>query len=525
MSDELEKARLEGRILGSYEVGRCLGSGAMGEVYEARHRTLHKRVAIKTLAPAMGKGDAIIARFVREGRAAARIRHPNVVDITDVEVEGDTPYLVMEFLEGSDLSDVLKERQLDVEEALDIMLPVLSAVATAHTEQVIHRDLKPANIFITQSRTKRMVEPKVVDFGISKLTDGSDAGLDLTKSETVLGTPYYMSPEQARGALKANAFSDQYSLAVILYECLTRTLPFVGDTLLQLIHRIVQGEFAAPRTLRPDLPQGLEDAIVKAMHKDAAGRFPDVAAFGMALLPFASERTAHQWRHAFESATEFAQTLAPTPSQAPISIESTDSPDAQASTLAAVESEPKRRKSSGLILLAAAVGLGVVGIGGWIVASSEPEPEPVVEPEVEAPRTFVARVSVEPRNATIRLDGEVVGTGSFTTEMVADGEWHAIVASAEGYQTATVSFRDAPPEQEITLEPNEPEIVTELVVGEEGDDEDKDREATMSMRSRSEIRMDRRERFQMRIQRIAMGMRDSEMSMAQVGANMAPIIQ
>src|SRR5580692_10421363 len=183
-----------GTELGRYQIVRLMGRGGMGAVYEATHRDLKKRVAIKTLHPAVAATPGARARFLREGEAASRIRHPNVVDVTDVAAEGSIAYLVMEFLEGEDLSSLLERAgALPFSESVDLLLPVFAAISVAHDEGVIHRDLKPENIFLSQSRHGG-AEPKVLDFGISKLSSsGGGNTLALTGTGASMGTPYYVA--------------------------------------------------------------------------------------------------------------------------------------------------------------------------------------------------------------------------------------------------------------------------------------------------------------------------------------------
>ena len=167
-----------GSLLGSYEIVRKIGEGGMGIVWEARHGTLRKRVAIKTLKPEVAMNADFVARFVREGRAAARIRHPNAVDVADVGVENGIPYLVMDLLEGESLADrITQSGPVPVKEAADMMVPILLALATAHDEGIIHRDMKPENVFLAKSRDGT-VTPTMLDFGVSK----RDAGGNLTQS-------------------------------------------------------------------------------------------------------------------------------------------------------------------------------------------------------------------------------------------------------------------------------------------------------------------------------------------------------
>ena len=190
-----------------YEIGSLLGEGGMGSVWKATHLKLQKPVVIKTLRPEHARSDTTRARFVREGEAASRIRHPNVVEIFDVaEFEG-SPYLVMEFLEGEDLRALLRRRgALSLDAIVEVMLPVCNAVAAAHDAGVVHRDLKPENIFLSRTRDGALI-PKVLDFGISRIDDGALS--NQTNTGALLGTPRYMSPEQARGERGIDARSDQ----------------------------------------------------------------------------------------------------------------------------------------------------------------------------------------------------------------------------------------------------------------------------------------------------------------------------
>jgi serine/threonine-protein kinase len=192
-----------GTRLGSYRITGKLGEGGMGTVYSAEHVELGKRVAIKTLRNELAANAQVRARFVREGRAAASVRHPHVVDVHDVGVHGEVPYLVMELLHGRDLSaHVSSAGRLPVQEVADLILPVLTAMAEAHAAGIVHRDLKPENIFLQRGSGGTWV-PKVLDFGISKLRDTES--MSLTGSGTLLGTPYYMAPEQASSARDVEA--------------------------------------------------------------------------------------------------------------------------------------------------------------------------------------------------------------------------------------------------------------------------------------------------------------------------------
>ena len=244
-SDPPTAATLAGTVLGRYRLERLLGEGGMGAVYAARHQDLGKPAAVKVLHERYDQSAQTRVRFLREGQAASRIRHPNVVDVYDVGSDGGRAYLVMELLEGEDLRSLIeREAPLSAQRTADLLVPVISALAAAHDLGVVHRDLKPDNIFLSRERTT--VTPKVLDFGISKVADEEKA-LPLTGTGTVLGTSYYMSPEQAQASKNIDLRSDQYSLGVILYECATGKRPLEETSIYALIQRIVRGDFAAPR--------------------------------------------------------------------------------------------------------------------------------------------------------------------------------------------------------------------------------------------------------------------------------------
>ncbi len=290
-----------GKFLGRYEITRLIGRGGMGCVYEAVHRDLGKRVAIKTLLPSLAASEEARGRFLREGQAASRIRHPHVVDVTDVAAEGPVSYLVMEYLEGEDLSSLI-ERQgaLPLAEAADVLLPVIAAIAAAHELGVIHRDLKPENIFLARTSFGGPC-PKVVDFGISKVL-GEPTAIALTATSAVFGTMYYLPPEQLGGSREADARGDQYALGTILYECVTGRRAFEGASIYGVLKSVAEGVYPPARSWRPELPPRLEAAIDRAMRLNPAARFSSVRALAAELLPHASAPVRAVWTPVFGDA-------------------------------------------------------------------------------------------------------------------------------------------------------------------------------------------------------------------------------
>lgn len=278
-----------GTVFGKYEIVRCVGTGGMGSVYEATHTLLRKRVAVKTLHPQLTSHFDFRARFLREGETLARIRHPNVVDISDVGVQDGLTFLVMEFLEGETLYTLLtRERRLDERRIANLMLPLLDGLGAAHAAGVVHRDLKPENIFLARD-AKGELRPKLLDFGISKV-EGTPQSLALTSGGAVLGTPLYMSPEAARGGANVDWRSDEYALGVVLYECATGQLPFHHAGLLDQMNAIVGGVYEHPCAVRPELSPELAEVMIQAMAREPERRFVPLDALGRALLPFASSR-------------------------------------------------------------------------------------------------------------------------------------------------------------------------------------------------------------------------------------------
>jgi eukaryotic-like serine/threonine-protein kinase len=286
-----------GTEYGPYRIERQVGRGAFGIVYEALRNPLKKRFALKILHEHVLSTPDAITRFQREIMAAAQVEHPHVIQVFDGGVSDERGFLAMEFLDGETLGEKLKrDGAFTVEETVDIMLPIASALDAVHNAGVVHRDIKPGNIFLARHITG-VTYPKLVDFGIAKLLSDD---LDLTQTHSWLGTPFYMSPEQVRQSKSIDARSDQWSLAVVIYELLTNEKPFRNEVLLDLLEAITSQTPPAPSTLVSSVPKGLDTVIARMMERDPARRFPSMRAAGAALWPFASPRMRAIWARHFD---------------------------------------------------------------------------------------------------------------------------------------------------------------------------------------------------------------------------------
>lgn len=250
-----------------YRIEEKIGEGGMGKVYRATHIHMDSTVAIKILHTHLASDTTALERFRREARAAAHIRHPNAVAVTDFGVAKDSgiAYLVMEFLEGIELRAKIKEqKQLDYEESYHIVQQTCLALQAAHSKGIIHRDLKPDNIWLLRS-DEGIARVKVLDFGIAKLKSSSDSGT-LTQQGMIVGTPFYMSPEQCKGE-ELDARSDIYSLGIILYEMLTGQVPFQAATPVGIVLKHANEPPRPPSELRQGIPPSVQEVVLRALKK------------------------------------------------------------------------------------------------------------------------------------------------------------------------------------------------------------------------------------------------------------------
>ncbi len=275
-------------IANKYRVERVIGSGGMGVVVKATHLELREAVAIKVLLPELSQHPEAATRFLREARAAAKLRNVHVARTTDVgALDNGQRYMVMEYLQGSDLASILLESgRLSVRRALTYVLQVCDALAEAHQQGIIHRDIKPANLFlVSQSDGPGVV--KVLDFGVSKAIDlQSTRNIGkLTRSQTMVGTPVYASPEQLLSAADVDERTDIWALGgVVLYELLTGRPPFLGDSIEELVSRVLASAPEPLRTIRPDVPAAVEHIVMTCLQKERHLRYASAAELVNAIL-------------------------------------------------------------------------------------------------------------------------------------------------------------------------------------------------------------------------------------------------
>jgi eukaryotic-like serine/threonine-protein kinase len=314
----------EGDIIAQrYRIKRMLGVGGMGVVMEATHIELNERVAIKLLLPELTNNAEASERFKREARAVAKLKSEHVARVFDVgKLDDDTPFMVMEYLEGETLAAKLDQMgRLPIGDSVDYILQACRALSAAHDKGIVHRDLKPSNLFLAAQDDNSLVL-KVLDFGISKLNSlGGPNDGSITKTSAVMGSPNYMSPEQMRSTRTVDGRSDIWSLGVTLYELIAGTPPFVGQTFPEVCLAIAQDTPAPLSKHVPDLSPGLEAVIHRCLEKDPDRRFAKVSELARALMPFAPHagRSAMRWSITNESSSlpriETAQTA---PSLVPV---------------------------------------------------------------------------------------------------------------------------------------------------------------------------------------------------------------
>jgi predicted Ser/Thr protein kinase/tetratricopeptide (TPR) repeat protein len=278
-----------GENVGAYRIVEQLGQGGMATVFKAYHASLDRYVAIKVLHPAFKEDPTFLARFQREARVVAKLEHPNIVPVYDYADHNGAPYLVMKFIEGETLKAELTRGAVNLANGLHIIEAVGAGLAYAHRQGILHRDIKPSNVMLANDGNIYLA-----DFGLARI---ALAGESTLSTDSMLGTPHYMSPEQAKGVKDLDAGTDIYSLGVVIYELVVGRVPYSADTPFAIIHDHIFTPLPMPHTVNPNVPETIERVLLKALAKDRADRYQDVnsmvAAFRDAVTPYIASHAAN----------------------------------------------------------------------------------------------------------------------------------------------------------------------------------------------------------------------------------------
>jgi serine/threonine protein kinase len=423
-------------LSGRYLVTRKVGQGGMGAVYEATHTLIGKRVAVKVLLEKYARREALVQRLEQEARLASSCQNEHIIDITDFgTTEDGRTFVVMEYLEGESLAECLaRETRLSEQRILRIISQAASALAAAHAKGIVHRDIKPENLFLLRRKDQDFV--KVVDFGISKSLRASDEAEEqprLTQTGMVLGTPLYMSPEQARGDDELDARVDIYALGVIMYEAATGRVPFIGNNYLSVISQVLNEEPRRVREARPEMSEEFEAIVMRAMDKERDARYAsaqELLGDVTALLDDPTRST--------ERARITGPRRKPLRSKSPLKI---------ATWIALVA-----------VVISAVVTTVVMLFGGSEVIherrdrralatnpppvaidAAPPSPPVLVDAAPEA-ETLEVTFRTEPQGAEIQVDGVDKGPAPVTLVLVVHDHFTEVVASAPDYDDKTITF-------------------------------------------------------------------------------------
>jgi len=362
-------------LAGKFQIDRVLGRGGMGFVVAATHIHLGQRVALKFLLPDLSNDRAVVERFLREARSSAQLRSEHICRVSDVGMlDTGAPYFVMELLEGRDLASMLAERgPLPVPILVDYVVQACLGLAEAHAAQIVHRDLKPANLFLTV-RPDGSSLIKIVDFGIAKA--GSNVNLHLTRTDTVMGSPGYMSPEQLRSTRTADVRSDIWALGVILYELSSGRQPFTAESITDLALRIAMDP--TPPLHGRSVPAGFERVVYRCLEKDPARRFQDVGQLATALAAYGAPSVGERAL----GVTRVLSMVPGTSSPAPASTSAATT--TLGSSAASLHTSPAGRRRWGIVL--GALVAGALGMLAFVKLRGEPS----------APRTVGASTAAPP---------------------------------------------------------------------------------------------------------------------------------
>ena len=410
---------------GRYAVIERIGVGGMAEVYRARDELLGREVAVKVLSERLSTDRSFVERFRREAQAAANLNHPNIVSLYDYGSEGDTNFIVMEYIDGKSLGEVISEEApLLPERAAEIAGDVAKALERAHNAGLVHRDIKPNNIMLTSTG-----QTKVTDFGIVRAV-GGEAEQQMTQTGMVIGTAAYLSPEQAQGN-PVDARSDVYSLGCVLYEMLTGSTPFTGDTPLAVAYKHVRETPDPPSAINPDVPEDLDAIAMKALAKNPDNRYSSATEMRDDLERFTSGQRVH-------ATPLLGETMAATAVAGGTQV-------LRQTEVFAGDDEPRKSRAGWYVVIALLI-LGLFGLLAWLIAGNllgsgelvrVPDVVGMTEDEAtEELETAGFAVEVDERPSQ-REEGEVIKQDPKARERLEEGETVTITVSS-GVRQVTV---------------------------------------------------------------------------------------
>jgi eukaryotic-like serine/threonine-protein kinase len=434
-----EHEELVGRTVGGkYSILRLIGRGGMGAVYEGENLAIGRRVAVKFIDREWAKDEVVTSRFAREARAASSIESEHIVGVLDAGSDDGRPYLVMELLRGEDLGTRLRHRRrIPVPEALHVTAQILRGLANAHEAGIVHRDLKPDNVFLVE-RGEDPLFVKIVDFGISKIerAKSGTAPLALTQRGIVLGTPFYMSPEQAQAFADVDSRADLYSVGAILFECLAGRPPHTGETYEQVIVAICMRDAPDLRSIDPAVPPGVAAFVKRALARDRATRFGSAREMLAALHELAPEDPASRPLPAGPRSAP-PETAKPVDPGGPPTNVSWTAGSAPVSAGALSRQRRERTRRSALVIAPVATIAGVVVTIVAMMLSRSTPPAPVVRPVASARATAAATAKAP----TVASHTPAAETVSDEESPPAASASPAPAAPARGAKTAPASTR------------------------------------------------------------------------------------